>query len=223
MDVFERIQQNIQDHEGRAVEPSFFNYFEPWDVTERSDIYSLGIVLHEVFTGKPVWEAASLAELVDKRQKSSGTTPSTYTEDLDPIIERVIQSCLETDPKKRPSSAISVMAALPGGDPLQAALAAGETPSPEIVAAAGGQGKLHPVFALLCLLLTLGGLGILPILSTMSGASRDLGTRHPIAIAEDARNTLKALGCYEPESDYAYEFERLKKPLIDYKAKNVDY
>ena len=30
-------------------------------------------------------------------------------------------------------------AALPGGDPLAAALAAGETPSPEMVAAAGGE------------------------------------------------------------------------------------
>ncbi len=30
-----------------------------------------------------------------------------------------------------------VSAALPGGDPLAAALAAGETPSPQVVAAAG--------------------------------------------------------------------------------------
>ena len=36
---------------------------------------------------------------------------------------------------RRPSSAIAVAAALPGGDPLAAALAAGETPSPELVAA----------------------------------------------------------------------------------------
>ena len=36
-----------------------------------------------------------------------------------------------------PASALAVAAALPGGDPLAAALAAGETPSPEMVAAAG--------------------------------------------------------------------------------------
>ena len=35
--------------------------------------------------------------------------------------------------------ALAVSAALPGGDPLAAALAAGETPSPEMVAAAGGE------------------------------------------------------------------------------------
>jgi serine/threonine-protein kinase len=36
---------------------------------------------------------------------------------------------------------------LPGGDPLAAALAAGETPSPEAVAAAPTKGLLSPVFA----------------------------------------------------------------------------
>src|SRR5262249_9153119 len=40
-----------------------------------------------------------------------------------------------------------VAAALPGGDPLAAALAAGETPSPEVVAAAPTEGALKPVIA----------------------------------------------------------------------------
>ena len=52
-------------------------------------------------------------------------------------VERVIQRCLSRDPTERPASAIAVSAALPGGDPLAAALAAGETPSPAMVAAAG--------------------------------------------------------------------------------------
>jgi len=52
--------------------------------------------------------------------------------------ERVILRCLETDPEKRPATTLQVAAALPGGDPLAAALAAGETPSPQMVAAAGG-------------------------------------------------------------------------------------
>ena len=58
------------------------------------------------------------------------------------MVERVILRCLEQDPARRPDGAIAVSAALPGGDPLAAALAAGETPSPEMVAAAG---RVEPV------------------------------------------------------------------------------
>ena len=49
----------------------------------------------------------------------------------------MILRCLERDPERRPASALAVAAALPGGDPLAAALAAGETPSPDVLAAAG--------------------------------------------------------------------------------------
>ncbi len=112
------------------------------EVTERSDLYALGLVLYELFTGRPVYEPATLAEL---RQLHSSATPSSlsiHVPQIDPAIDRVILRCLERDPKARPSSPLEIAAALPGGDPLAAALAAGETPSPEMVAAAGSEGTL---------------------------------------------------------------------------------
>jgi hypothetical protein len=51
----------------------------------------------------------------------------------------------------RPRSALSAAAALPGGDPLAALLAAGETPSPEMIAATGGTHGLRPAVAIACL------------------------------------------------------------------------
>jgi len=63
----------------------------------------------------------------------------------------VVLQCLEPEPGDRPTSALAVAAALPGGDPLAAALAAGETPSPEMVAAAGPRGGLRPGVAGACL------------------------------------------------------------------------
>jgi len=108
------------------------------DVSRRSDIYALGLVLYELFTGRQAYQAESFAQLRDLRLSSSRpTSPSAFVKDLDPAVERVILHCLEPDAGDRPASAISVAAALPGGDPLAAALAAGELPSPELVAAAG--------------------------------------------------------------------------------------
>ena len=117
------------------------------DASIQSDIYALGLVLYEVFTGKRAFEATTVAELRRAHEHSSPTNPSLLVKDIDPIVERVILRCLEKDPAKRPASALQVAAALPGGDPLAAALAAGETPSPEMVAASGETEGLRPVVA----------------------------------------------------------------------------
>jgi protein kinase-like protein len=107
------------------------------EVTPRSDIYALGLVLYELFTGRRALDAATMAELIAKRELGDITLPTDIVRDLDPAIERVIMRCLEPDAARRPGSALGVAAALPGGDPLAAALAAGETPSPDMVAASG--------------------------------------------------------------------------------------
>lgn len=78
-------------------------------------------------------------------------SPSALAPDLQPGVERALLQCLESDPQQRTKSARAVAALLPGGDPLAAALAAGETPSPEMVAAAGGEGALHWRVGLVCL------------------------------------------------------------------------
>ena len=117
-------------------------------VSARSDVYSLGLVLYEVFTGKRVFDAANMADLRQMHDSDSITTPSDLARDIDPAVERVIMHCLERDPDARPPSAYAVLAALPGGDPLAAAMAAGETPSPELVANAGERGTLSPGAAL---------------------------------------------------------------------------
>ncbi|MHC5025063.1 MAG: protein kinase domain-containing protein, partial [Planctomycetota bacterium] len=116
-------------------------------VSVRSDIYTLGLILHELFTGKCVFDTNDIEELKRKHTSGSVTTPSSIAEEIDPAVERVTMRCLETDPAQRPQSVYQVLAALPGGDPLAAALAAGETPSPELVANARDAGGLRPVIA----------------------------------------------------------------------------
>src|SRR5579864_4254488 len=117
------------------------------EVTARSDIYSLGLVFYEIFTGKRPFEADTLADLMRAQTETTPVSLTSLVRDLDPAVERVILRCLDPEPSRRPSSALAVAAALPGGDPLAAALAAGETPTPKMVAAAGQGLGLAPRFA----------------------------------------------------------------------------
>ncbi len=113
----------------------------------RSDLYALGLVLYELYTGKRAFDAGSLADYHRKHAEDPPTSPSVLVAGMEPAVERAILRCLEKDPAQRPSSAARVAAALPGGDPLEAALAAGETPSPEMVAAAGSAEQIEPRLA----------------------------------------------------------------------------
>src|ERR1700688_4638385 len=106
--------------------------------------------MYEMFTGRRAFAAETLAELVRLREESHPPEISSVVREVDPAIERIIVQCLDPEPKNRPASALSVSAALPGGDPLAAALAAGETPSPEMVAAAGTNEGMEPKLAMLC-------------------------------------------------------------------------
>ena len=150
--------------------------------TTKSDIFALGLILFEVFTGKRAYEAKTLGELKQLHDTATLTTPSSIVRDLDPAVERVILRCLEKDPEKRPASALTVAAALPGGDPLAAALAAGETPSPELLVAAG-ESVAVPVAPALAML---AGFFLVLVLGVVAGSRGSVVSQLPMAIPRDA-------------------------------------
>ena len=164
-------------------------------VSVQSDIFSLGLILHEIFTGKRVFDTHNIAELKKLHSESSLSSPSSLVQDLDPAAERLLLRCLETDPSRRPSSAYAVLAGLPGGDPLAAALAAGETPSPELVANARERGVISPrvgIPVLLAVLAVFLGLGVL-----RAEALRPL-TESPAVLAVQAGQVYDSLVGGEP-------------------------
>ncbi len=179
---------------------------EGQELSVKSDIYSLGLVLYELFTGKKAFDAASLPELLQLRR--SDTTPTSLSHivpDLAPLIERVIFRCLEKDPAKRPASALQVAAALPGGDPLAAALAAGETPSPEMVAAAPKQGGLKPAIAISLFASVLVLLAVVAFLSRNTALYRRVPlNKSPEVLRERSTDLVKKFGYTDPPGDSAY-------------------
>jgi serine/threonine-protein kinase len=154
------LEQSFVGREIRSGTPAYMSpeQLAGSEVTLRSDIYSLGLVLYELFTGRQVFEATSATELMRLQANSKPTSPSSHVEGFDPTIEKAILRCLEKRAEDRPASATAVAAALPGGDLLAAALAAGETPSPAMVADAGSVGGLRPAVAVSILALTLAAL-----------------------------------------------------------------
>ena len=131
-----------------ARRPTWRQNCSPEPPSIQSDLYALGLVLYELFTGRRALHGANVAELVRLQNESTITPPGAIVKDLDPAVERAILRTLERDPALRPHSALAVAASLPGGDPLAAALAAGETPSPEMVAAAGERTGVKSQYAI---------------------------------------------------------------------------
>src|SRR5262245_41686759 len=161
----------------------------------QSDLYALGLVLHEVFTGRPAFP--------QRQQKQEPAHPSTWV-DLDPRVERAVMRCLEADPKRRPASALAVAGALPGGDPLAAALAAGETPDPTLVAAGEG-GGMSRGRARLALAAVLGGLALVVLLADRTLlVSQAPFPRPPAVLADRARELLRRLPPAAPVLDRAH-------------------
>ena len=172
------------------------------EVTAKSDIYALGLVLFEIFSGKRAYEARTVGDLLKLQEGAQMTSITSLAADVDPQVEKVIKRCLNPDPSQRPASPLAVSAALPGGDPLAAALAAGETPSPELVASSGRTEGMDLRYSIPMLALVLIVVIALPILSS----SISVLQRSPVSYSRDvaayqARKIAASFGYTQSPAD----------------------
>ena len=190
------LSESIGAHEIRSGTPAYMapEQLKGEEVSAQSDLYSLGLVLYEIFTGHQTFQADTVLEFSRMHAETRPENPTELVAELDPAVERVILRCLEKLPEDRPASAIAVAAALPGGDPLAAALAAGEIPSPEMVAASGSATDEVSTRYLWALLPALAGLLTMAGFSDLQLESRVPMEKAPAVLVDRAHELTRAFG-----------------------------
>lgn len=177
------------------------------ELSVRSDLYSLGLVLYEIVTGRSAYPERSPEEGLPASRRTPPAAPSTIVSDVPSAMERMILRCLSFDPQQRPESAYAVAAKLPGSDPLADVLAAGMTPSPELVAASSTGKSLSMVQAG-----ALVAVGLLLAVFLFLSSNRvyllpQAGVEEPpAAMVFQARRIISELGFREPVSEQRWGY-----------------
>ncbi len=217
------LAESIEGGEVRAGTPAYQapEQLAGKEVSKASDIYALGLVLYELLTGERAFEASSATELAQMQQSTTPVSMSSHVDGLDDTIERIVLRCLDPDPRKRPESPLAISAALPGGDPLAAALAAGETPSPEMVANAGEKGGLSLPVALGLLAIILIGVTTEFVFRSRHATIARIGLPKPPAeLRVSAEQTLEEIGHDASVGDTAWGLT--SSPYYDWVRENDD-
>jgi serine/threonine-protein kinase len=69
-----------------------------------ADVYGLGVVLYELLTGRPPYEASSVAELVIARGSRDPAPPSELAPGIPPDVDSLVLRCLRPEPELRPTA-----------------------------------------------------------------------------------------------------------------------
>jgi serine/threonine protein kinase len=82
------------------------------DATARSDIYSVGITLYRVVTGKLPFDASLSQQDCVKAKVRGDLIPISSSGDVDVRLQRIIMHAVEVDPSKRHGSALEIQGQL---------------------------------------------------------------------------------------------------------------
>jgi serine/threonine protein kinase len=94
-------------------------------VDYRTDIYSLGLIMYEVFTGTQAFHADNAVAVALKQMREAPVPPHEIEPSISAPVERAILKCLEKEPPRRFQSIADLEAALrTAGGPAKAPVAA---------------------------------------------------------------------------------------------------
>jgi serine/threonine-protein kinase len=179
----------------------------------QSDLYSLGLVLYELFVGRRAFDGHAFKELERMHRSEPVPSPSGVLPEIDPAVERAILSCLEKDPRRRPRSSLELARAMPGGparalrsQDFLAAIGGGSTPSPRQVAALPADAPRPADLAALALLALAGLVAAVALSERAVLVSRVPLPKPPDALEDHAHTLLRKLGHEVPGGDDARGF-----------------
>jgi hypothetical protein len=149
-------------------------------VDYRTDIYSLGLILYEMFTGTPAFQADNPVAVALKHMQEEAVPPHQIDPAIPAYIERTILKCLLKEPANRFQSIAQLEQALNGSEAQNLAAAAAvpvrtagaqkvvSAPAPARIAtptiapaAAKSKGPSAIVWVLLIVVIALGAFGVL--------------------------------------------------------------
>jgi serine/threonine-protein kinase len=112
------VRTSVQTHQTQAgVVKGKFAYIAPeilvhGKIDQRADVFALGVVIHELLTGKPLFRGHNEAETMELTKRALVPPLDAYRDDVPAGIERCIRTALESDPNRRFHSADAMRRAL---------------------------------------------------------------------------------------------------------------
>ena len=94
---------------GKSTVQGTYSYMSPEQIRgkacdERADVYSFGVMVYELMSGKMPFTATSPSDLLNKHLRSKPSDLSMLQPNIQPEFAKLVHRMLEKDPKDRPDS-----------------------------------------------------------------------------------------------------------------------
>jgi serine/threonine-protein kinase len=90
------------------------------EIDARTDIYSLGVIMYEMFTGRPPYLGKDAMTILYQHVQGKATAPSTLNTAISPRLEHIIRTAMAAAPEERYQSIDALRQQLEGYTPEEA-------------------------------------------------------------------------------------------------------